>query len=182
MIKQADSKMFSSEKKKKYMTLAFVQAKKAQAKGEVPIGAVIVDDQGQVIGQGYNRRELDQDATMHAEMIAIRQACQKRGSWRLNGCSLFVTLEPCPMCAGAIINARLSNVFFAALDPKAGAAGSVIDLLALPALKPHPHVIRGLFRAQGKEMLQEFFRQIRNQEKSAKKQQDSGKNNKNTVS
>lgn len=168
--------MFSSADKKKYMNLAFAQAKIAADKGEVPIGAVVIAQNGQVIGRGYNRRELDQDATKHAEMIAIRQACAKLGSWRLNDCSLFVTLEPCPMCAGAIINARLQNVFFAALDPKAGAAGSVVDLFSIAQFNHHPYVVRGLFRQRGKRLLQDFFREIRQQQKSLKKQQDGGKN------
>ena len=96
--------MLSSEDKKKYMELAFEEAKKAEAQDEVPIGAIVVDPDGKVIGRGYNRRELDQSATAHAEMIAIEQACKNIGLWRLIDCSLFVTLEPCPMCAGAIIN------------------------------------------------------------------------------
>ena len=100
--------MLTKEQKEKYMHLAFEQAKKAEEQGEVPIGAVVVDKDGNVIGEGYNRRELDEDATQHAEMIAIRQACKKLNSWRLVDCSLFITLEPCPMCSGAIINSRLA--------------------------------------------------------------------------
>ena len=118
--------MLTKEQKEKYMHLAFEQAKKAEEQGEVPIGAVVVDKDGNVIGEGYNRRELDEDATQHAEMIAIRQACKKLNSWRLVDCSLFITLEPCPMCSGAIINSRLAEVYYGAFDPKAGAAGSVI--------------------------------------------------------
>ena len=116
--------MLTKEQKEKYMHLAFEQAKKAEEQGEVPIGAVVVDKDGNVIGEGYNRRELDEDATQHAEMIAIRQACKKLNSWRLVDCSLFITLEPCPMCSGAIINSRLAEVYYGAFDPKAGAAGS----------------------------------------------------------
>ena len=114
--------MLTKEQKEKYMHLAFEQAKKAEEQGEVPIGAVVVDKDGNVIGEGYNRRELDEDATQHAEMIAIRQACKKLNSWRLFDCSLFITLEPCPMCSGAIINSRLAEVYYGAFDPKAGAA------------------------------------------------------------
>ncbi len=156
---------FSSEEKKKYMQLAFEQAKKAQAKGEVPIGAVLVDPAGQVIGEGYNRRELDQDATQHAEMMAIRQGCTKLNTWRLIDCSLFITLEPCPMCAGAIINSRIKNVYFAALDPKAGAAGSVVDLFAVTKFNHHPHVVRGLYRQEASQMLKNFFKEIRQKQK-----------------
>lgn len=160
--------MFSSEDKKKYMQLAFDQAKKAQDLGEVPIGAVVVDPDGQVIGTGYNRRELDQDGTQHAEMMAIRQACQALGSWRLIDCSLFVTLEPCSMCAGAIINSRIKNVFYGALDPKAGAAGSVVDLFAVTKFNHHPNVVRGLYREEASKMLKDFFQEIRRQQKLAK--------------
>ncbi|MDF7681952.1 tRNA adenosine(34) deaminase TadA [Lactobacillus sp. ESL0679] len=159
---------FSSEDKKKYMQLAFDQAKRAQALGEVPIGAVVIDPDGQVIGVGYNRRELDQDGTQHAEMMAIRQACQKLNSWRLIDCSLFVTLEPCSMCAGAIINSRIKNVFYGALDPKAGAAGSVVDLFSVEKFNHHPNVVRGLYREEASRMLKDFFQEIRCQQKLAK--------------
>lgn len=155
--------------------MALEQAKKAAAQGEVPIGAVIVNEQGQVVAAAYNRRELDQDATCHAEMIAIREACRKMNSWRLINCSLFVTLEPCPMCAGAIINARLKNVFIGALDPKAGAAGSVVNLFAEPKFNHHPQIVRGLYREEASSLLKDFFRQIRQKQKLAKKQHDSGK-------
>jgi len=165
--------VFSSADKKNFMQLAFKQAKKAQNLGEVPIGAVVVAPDGQVIGEGFNRRELDQDATQHAEMIAIRQACLKSGTWRLLDCSLFVTLEPCPMCAGAIINSRIKNVFFGALDPKAGAAGSVVNLFEIAKFNHHPNVIRGLYREEASQMLKNFFKEIRQKQKEAK---DSGKN------
>lgn len=167
--------MLTSAQKKKYMLLAIAEAKKAAAQDEIPIGAVIIDPEGKIIGRGYNRRELEQDATMHAEMIAIREACHYLKSWRLIDCSLFVTLEPCPMCAGAIINARLSNVFIGALDPKAGAAGSVVDLFAVPKFNHHPRVIRGLFKAECSQLLKDFFRDIRRQQKLAKREADSGK-------
>ena len=123
--------MLSSDEKKTYMQLAIDKAKEAEKQGEVPIGAVVVNPTGKVIGTGYNRRELDEDSTQHAEMIAIKEACKNLGMWRLIDCSLFVTLEPCPMCAGAIINSRIKDVYFGALDPKAGACGSVVDLFAV---------------------------------------------------
>ena len=110
--------MLSSANKKKYMELAIDQAKEAEKQGEVPIGAVVVDPEGKVIGTGYNRRELDEDATQHAEMIAIKEACHNLGMWRLIDCSLFVTLEPCPMCAGAIINSRIKDVYLVHLIQK----------------------------------------------------------------
>ena len=164
---------FSSAEKKNLMQLAFEQAQKAQTLGEVPIGAIVVAPDGQVIGEGFNRRELDQDATQHAEMIAIRQACLKLGTWRLIDCSLFVTLEPCPMCAGAIINSRIKNVYFGALDPKAGAAGSVVNLFEVAKFNHHPNVVRGLYREEASQMLKNFFKEIRQKQKAAK---DTSKN------
>lgn len=162
--------MFSSEDKKKYMELALEEANKALKQDEVPIGAIVVDPDGKVIGKGYNRRELDQDATQHAEMIAIREACKNIGLWRLIDCSLFVTLEPCPMCAGAIINSRIKDVYFGTMDPKAGACGSVVDLFSVEKFNHHPHVIRGLFQEKSSQMLKDFFREIRKKQKEAKKQ------------
>lgn len=160
--------MLSGEDKRKYMQLAIDQAKEAEKQGEVPIGAVVVDPDGRVVGTGYNRRELDEDAIQHAEMIAIKEACSKLGMWRLIDCSLFVTLEPCPMCAGAIINSRIKDVYFGALDPKAGACGSVVDLFSVEKFNHHPHAIRGLYRDQCAQMLKDFFRAIREKQKAAK--------------
>lgn len=160
--------MLTKEQKEKYMHLAFEQAKKAEEQGEVPIGAVVVDKDGNVIGEGYNRRELDEDATQHAEMIAIRQACKKLNSWRLVDCSLFITLEPCPMCSGAIINSRLAEVYYGAFDPKAGAAGSVIDLFKVEKFNHYPKIYGGLFRDQAAQMLKDFFREIRRKQKQDK--------------
>lgn len=160
--------MLSSEDKKKYMQLAIEQAKEAEKQGEVPIGAVVIDPNGKVIGTGYNRRELDGDATQHAEMITIKEACHNLGMWRLIDCSLFVTLEPCPMCAGAIINARIKDVYFGALDPKAGACGSVVDLFNVEKFNHHPHAIRGLYRDQCAQMLKDFFKAIRKKQKEKK--------------
>lgn len=160
--------MLSNDEKKKYMQLAIIEAKKAEKQDEVPIGAIVVAPDGQVVGKGYNRRELDQDATQHAEMIAIREACKNIGFWRLIDCSLFVTLEPCPMCAGAIINARIKDVYFGAMDPKAGAAGSVVDLFTVEKFNHHPQVIRGLYQDECSQMLTDFFRAIRKKQKEAK--------------
>ncbi|MBD5429750.1 tRNA adenosine(34) deaminase TadA [Lactobacillus sp.] len=157
--------MLSKEDKEKFMKLAFSQAKKAEKQGEVPIGAIVVNSNGEVIGEGYNRRELDEDSTQHAEMIAIRQACQNLGSWRLIDCSLFVTLEPCPMCAGAIINSRIKDIYYGAFDPKAGAAGSVVDLFKVEKFNHHPQVFGGLYQPQAAQMLKDFFRQIRKKQK-----------------
>ena len=155
--------MFAKEEKEKIMKLAFLEADKAEQQGEIPIGAVIVDAEGNLIGRGYNRRELDEDATRHAEIIAIQEACKNLNSWRLIDCSLFVTLEPCPMCAGAIINARLKNVYYGAFDPKAGACGSVVDLFAFTKFNHHPQIFGGLYREQAAKQLKKFFKNIRQQ-------------------
>lgn len=155
--------MFAKEEKEKIMKLAFLEADKAEQQGEIPIGAVIVDAEGNLIGRGYNRRELDEDATRHAEIIAIQEACKNLNSWRLIDCSLFVTLEPCPMCAGAIINARLKKVYYGAFDPKAGACGSVVDLFAFTKFNHHPQIFGGLYREQAAQQLKKFFKNIRQQ-------------------
>nr|WP_240401391.1 tRNA adenosine(34) deaminase TadA [Lactobacillus iners] len=155
--------MFAKGEKEKIMKLAFLEADKAEQQGEIPIGAVIVDAEGNLIGRGYNRRELDEDATRHAEIIAIQEACKNLNSWRLIDCSLFVTLEPCPMCAGAIINARLKNVYYGAFDPKAGACGSVVDLFAFTKFNHHPQIFGGLYREQAAQQLKKFFKNIRQQ-------------------
>ena len=114
-----------------FMSQAITLAKKAAEIGEVPVGAVVVRD-GAVIGQGYNRREIDGSATAHAEILAIEEACRTVGSWRLHGCTLYVTLEPCPMCTGAIVNARLDRVVFGLKDPAAGCCGSVLNINRYP--------------------------------------------------
>ena len=143
------------------MRSALIEAEKARDQDEIPIGAVIVDEYGKILGKGYNRRELDQDATQHAELIAIRQACQTNHSWRLIHCTLFVTLEPCPMCAGAIINSRLDKVYYGAQDPKGGAFGSLLDLSEVAKLNHHPQIIRGFFEDESRQMLKSFFKAIR---------------------
>ncbi|WP_251716757.1 tRNA adenosine(34) deaminase TadA [Lactobacillus agrestimuris] len=160
--------MFTQEEKDKYMNLAIEQARIAEKQDEVPIGAIVIDPEGNVVGRGYNRRELDQDATQHAEIIAIREACDQIGYWRLVDCSIFITLEPCPMCAGAIINSRIKNVFFGAYDPKAGASGSVIDLFAVEKFNHHPEVEGGVKENETSQMLTQFFRAIRAKKKAEK--------------
>lgn len=143
----------------KFMKDALRCARLAARKGEVPIGAVIVRD-GKVIARGYNRRESGRDALLHAEIIAIRRACKKMDGWRLSGCDLYVTLEPCPMCAGAIINARIENVFYGAPDPKSGSMGSVINMTDLPYnFKPYVHV--GMMESECAVILKDFFKKLR---------------------
>jgi tRNA(adenine34) deaminase len=140
----------------RFMDRALDEARKAMDHGDVPIGAVVVHE-GIVIGTGHNARELDQDPTAHAELIALREAAKARGRWRLNGCALYVTLEPCAMCAGAAVLARLDLVVFAAPDPKAGAVRSVAELLDEPALNHHPKWRLGVRRQEAETLLSGFF-------------------------
>jgi len=139
-----------------FMRLAIREAERALAHEDVPVGAVIVHD-GEVAGIGHNERELRQDPTAHAELLAIRDAARALGSWRLLECVLYVTLEPCAMCAGAIVLARLPRVIYAASDPKAGAAGSVLDILGEPRLNHRPEVAAGLLADVSAELLRGFF-------------------------
>ncbi len=149
-----------------FMAMAIEQAKLAQQKGEVPIGAVVVYD-GTVIAQGHNERETKKNALKHAEITAIDKACAARGGWRLFGCTLYVTLEPCPMCCGALINARVDRVVYGAPDPKAGALGSVIDLNAC-ALNHHFSAKGGVLQEECANLLTGFFRNLRKNGKVAK--------------
>ena len=154
---------------KKFMEIALDEAKIAALKDEVPVGAVIVKN-GEVIASAHNLRETLNDPTAHAEILAIKKASSILKNWRLNECEMYVTLEPCPMCAGAIINSRIKDVYFGAMDPKAGACGSVVDLFSVEKFNHHPHVIRGLFQEKSSQMLKDFFREIRKKQKEAKKQ------------
>ena len=142
-----------------YMGEALALAAQAAAEGEVPVGCVIVCH-GKIVGRGRNRRELGKSALAHAEMEAIDQACKTLGGWRLWECTLYVTLEPCPMCAGAIINARIPRVVYGASDSKCGACGSVCSLFSM-AFNHHPTVESGVREEECSELLQEFFRQLR---------------------
>ena len=143
----------------KYMKEALRLAKKAAAMGEVPVGAVVVQD-GRIIARGYNRREIDQNGLAHAELTAMQRACKKLNSWRLEGCTLYVTLEPCPMCTGAIINTRVERVVIGATDPKGGAMGGVTDLLEHP-WNHHPEVTKGVLEEECGGILKEFFKQMK---------------------
>ncbi|RAL23449.1 tRNA adenosine(34) deaminase TadA [Thermoflavimicrobium daqui] len=151
-----------------WMLEALAEAKKAEAIGEVPIGAIIVY-QGKVIGRGYNLRETNQDPLAHAEMMAIKQAAVSLGSWRLNDCDLYVTLEPCPMCAGAIIQARIRTVIYGTEDPKAGCAGTLMNLLTEERFNHQSEVISGILKEECSSILTEFFQRIRNQKKEQKR-------------
>jgi len=143
-----------------YMQQALTLAEEAAAAGEIPVGCVIVDGSGSIIGRGRNRREETADATAHAEVEAIRMACAARGDWRLEGCTLYVTLEPCPMCAGAIWNARVPVVVYGAREEKSGSLGSVIDLFA-ENYGFRPKVYGGILREECAGVLRRFFEQLR---------------------
>lgn len=148
------------------MRQALALAREAAAEGEVPVGCVITLD-GKIVGRGRNRRESGRDALAHAELEAIHQACQALGGWRLWRCTLYVTLEPCPMCAGAIINARIPRVVYGGQDVRFGACGSVTDLFAMP-FNHRPQVERGLLEEEALALLQEFFQTLRKKRKKKK--------------
>jgi tRNA(adenine34) deaminase len=139
------------------MRLALEQAARSSASGEVPVGAVVLDGTGTVVGAGHNRQETDLDPTAHAEIVAIRQAALARGGWRLDTCTLVVTLEPCTMCAGAVAAARLDRLVYGAADPRAGAAGSLWDVLRDRRLAPRVEVIGGVLEEECADLLREFF-------------------------
>lgn len=145
----------------KFMREALRQAKKAADLGEMPVGAVIVRD-GKVISRGYNKRETKKNALYHAEVIAIERACKKLGGWRLSQCQMYVTLEPCPMCAGAILNARIEKVFFGAYDEKSGCAGSKANLLDMNLCNYVTESEGGVLEAECQSIIKEFFRNLRN--------------------
>lgn len=155
----------------KYMKEALKQAKKAYALGEVPIGCVIVYED-KVIARGYNRRNTDKNTLAHAEITAINRASKKLGDWRLEGCTLYVTLEPCQMCAGAIVQSRITNVVMGCMNPKAGCGGSILNILEMPEFNHQVNVIRGIMEEECSQVLQEFFKELRirnKEEKAAKK-------------
>jgi tRNA(adenine34) deaminase len=139
------------------MRRALSVAGRAHAGGDVPIGAVVLDADGAVIGEGFNRRELDADPTAHAEVLALRAAARHLGQWRLEGCTLVVTLEPCTMCAGALVLARVDRVVFGAFDPKAGAVGSLWDVVRDPRLNHRPEVVAGVLADECGRVLRDFF-------------------------
>lgn len=151
----------------KYMKEALRQAKKAYALGEVPIGCVIVHE-GKIIGRGYNRRNTDKNTLSHAELNAIRKASKKLGDWRLEGCTIYITLEPCQMCAGAIVQARITRAVIGSMNAKAGCAGSVLNILEMPEFNHQVDVTRGVLQEECGEMLSEFFRRLRIKKKEEK--------------
>jgi tRNA(adenine34) deaminase len=141
-----------------WMNAALQEARAAISHDDVPIGAVVVSGDGEVIGRGHNERELREDPTAHAEVLALREAAAALGTWRVHDATLYVTLEPCTMCAGAIVLSRIPRVVYAAPDPKAGAAGSVLDVLADARLNHRPEVVGGVLGDEAAELLRSFFR------------------------
>ncbi len=156
-----------TEEERGWMRQAMAQARQAYALGEVPVGAVIVDAQGNVVSAGYNRTIIDHDPTAHAEIVALREAARLMGNYRLPGLRLFVTLEPCAMCLGAMLHARLREIVFAAPDPKTGSCGGLIDLSSNTRLNHQTGIRSGLLADECSEMLRRFFRERRQQAKGA---------------
>ncbi|MDT2829086.1 MAG: tRNA adenosine(34) deaminase TadA [Enterococcus viikkiensis] len=154
----------TEEEKIFFMRAAIHEAKQAEAIAEVPIGAVVVY-QGEIIGRGHNLREHSQDATSHAEMFAIREACKALENWRLEDCQLFVTLEPCPMCSGGMILSRIEEVYFGAYDPKGGTAGTLMNLLTDERFNHRAYVEGGILEEECGQLLTNFFRQLRARKK-----------------
>ena len=162
----------------KYMKEALRQAKKAYALGEVPIGCVIVHE-GKIIGRGYNRRNTDKNTLAHAEITAIKKASRVIGDWRLEDCTIYITLEPCQMCAGAIVQARIDEVVMACMNPKAGCGGSILNILEMPEFNHQVKVTRGILEEECSHMLTQFFKELRirnKAEKELRKEQEQQKN------
>lgn len=155
----------------KYMKEAVRQAKKAYGIGEVPIGCVIVYED-KIIGRGYNRRTVDKNTLAHAELIAIRKACKKIGDWRLEGCTMYVTLEPCQMCSGAIVQSRIPRVVIGCMNPKAGCAGSILNLLQVEEFNHQTELTKGVLEEECSQMMKVFFKELRESKKEKKEKQD----------
>lgn len=144
----------------RYMKEAIRQAKRAYALGEVPIGCVIVYD-GKIIGRGYNRRTIDKNVLAHAEIVAIKKACKKIGDWRLEDCTMYVTLEPCQMCSGAIVQSRMKKVVIGCMNPKAGCAGSILNLLQMDAFNHQVELEIGVLGDECSQIMKQFFQELR---------------------
>lgn len=158
----------------KYMKEAIRQAKKAYAIGEVPIGCVIVRD-GKIISRGYNRRTIDKNTLAHAELAAIKKASKKLDDWRLEGCTMYVTLEPCQMCAGALVQSRIDRVVIGCMNPKAGCAGSILNLLQMPEFNHQVELETGVLEEECSQMMKDFFRELRETKKLKKQGENKNK-------
>lgn len=163
-IKEELEKKKEQRQKEKFMKAALKEAKKAYDINEVPIGCVIVKDD-KIIAKGYNRRNTDKCVASHAEMIAMKAACKKLGDWRLEECTMYITLEPCQMCAGAIVQARIPKVVLGSMNPKAGCAGSVINVLQMEQFNHQVQIEQGILEEECSSMLSDFFKELREQKK-----------------
>ncbi|OUP50463.1 tRNA adenosine(34) deaminase TadA [Lachnoclostridium sp. An181] len=158
-------------KDEKFMKEAVKQAKKAYALGEVPIGCVIAYE-GKIIARGYNRRTVDKNTLAHAELSAIKKASKKMGDWRLEGCTMYVTLEPCQMCSGAIVQSRIDRVVIGCMNPKAGCAGSILNLLQMAQFNHQVEIEKGILEEECSQMLKLFFKELRQKKKREKEQEN----------
>ena len=163
-MKSTSTADLTPEEAEGFMRMALAEAEAARARGDVPVGAVVVLD-GEVIGRGHNLREVEQDPTAHAEMIALREAASHLGSWRLEGCTVYVTLEPCPMCSGAMVLSRIERCVYGASDPKGGFLGTLADLSDHPRLNHRFDVMPGVLKDTCAEQLRSFFRALRQKSK-----------------
>lgn len=150
-----------------FLNEAIAEAHKAAAIGEVPIGAVVVQND-LIVGRGHNRREIDNDPTAHAEILALREAGRTLGTWRLTGCTLYVTMEPCPMCCGALINSRIDTVVYGADEPKFGSAGSQLNLLQFPGFNHNVKIVGPIAQESCQALMRDFFAELRTRKKAAK--------------
>lgn len=171
MAEELNKNGLSRQEDAYYMGLALEEAEKAAALGEIPIGAVLVQE-GEVISRAHNLREMNQDATAHAEVLVIREACAKLKRWRLSGCTLYVTVEPCPMCSGAIVNGRIDRVVYGCPDVKAGGAESIFNIITNPNLNHCAEVTSGVLEEDCAQVMKTFFQRRRKENKAARKAAD----------
>lgn len=171
MAEELNKNGLSRQEDAYYMGLALEEAEKAAALGEIPIGAVLVQE-GEVISRAHNLREMNQDATAHAEVLVIREACAKLKRWRLSGCTLYVTVEPCPMCSGAIVNGRIDRVVYGCPDVKAGGAESIFNIITNPNLNHCAEVTSGVLEEDCAQVMKTFFQRRRKENRAAKKAAD----------
>lgn len=171
MAEELNKNGLSRQEDAYYMGLALEEAEKAAALGEIPIGAVLVQE-GEVISRAHNLREMNQDATAHAEVLVIREACAKLKRWRLSGCTLYVTVEPCPMCSGAIVNGRIDRVVYGCPDVKAGGAESIFNIITNPNLNHCVEVTSGVLEEDCAQVMKTFFQRRRKENRAARKAAD----------
>lgn len=163
--------MISMTREEKYMSFALTQAMKAYKLNEVPIGCIIVY-KDEIIGRGYNRRVIDKNTLSHAELNAIKKASKKLGDWRLDDCEMYVTLEPCQMCSGAIVQSRIKKVYIGCMNPKAGCAGSIMNMLQVEAFNHQVEIEKGILEEKCSSMLKQYFKELREKKKDGTKRND----------